>query len=141
MYSTRLKRRILKTSANKFVFLTVWLYVGQIHARGKKWERKKRFFLVNQTLELNRFYYTESSNLRPVRSHSDVWRTKKGVSIYTQSLSSAKISGTTTNRTGGNCCQLFQFQFQKTLFIMIIVLQIRVLTFNPLFSGTILEEK
>ena len=32
---------------------------------------KKTFFLVNQTLELNRFYYTESSNLRPVRSHSD----------------------------------------------------------------------
>ena len=32
-------------------------------------------------------------------------------------------------------------QFKKTLFIMITVLQIRVLTFNPLFSGTILEEK
>ena len=36
---------------------------------------------------------------------------------------------------------LFQFQFQKTLFIMITVLQVRVLTFIPLFSGTILEKK
>ena len=27
-------------------------------------------FLVNQALDLNRFYYTESSSFRPVRSHS-----------------------------------------------------------------------
>ena len=30
---------------------------------------QRRHFLVNQTLEWNRFYYDKSSNLRPVRSH------------------------------------------------------------------------
>ena len=37
--------------------------------------------------------------------------------------------------------QFNSIQFKKTLFIMLTVLQIRILTFIPLFSGTILEKK